>query len=62
MTKKRLFFSLEGVDVSDDEALAAFALHVWERASTAFGEGRDTGERASDNGVGSQEVAGDSHE
>ena len=38
MNKKRLFFSLEGVDINDDDALAAFAQQVWERATAAFTE------------------------
>lgn len=36
MNKKRLFFSLEGVDINDDDALAAFTQHVWEQATAVF--------------------------
>jgi len=40
VNKKRLFFSLEGVDINDDDALAAFAQQVWEKAA-AFKEEQD---------------------
>ena len=36
MNKKRLFFSLEGVDINDDDALAAFAQHVWEQGAAEW--------------------------
>ena len=36
MNKKRLFFSLKGVNINDDDALAAFTQHVWERTTAAF--------------------------
>jgi hypothetical protein len=36
MNDKKLYFSLEGVDINDDEALAAFAQQVWEQANAAF--------------------------
>ena len=42
MSKKRLFFSLEGVDINDDDALRAFATQVWEQATAAFSEEQDT--------------------
>jgi hypothetical protein len=32
---KKLFFSLEGVDIHDDTALDAFAHQVWERFTQA---------------------------
>ena len=38
MNKKRLFSSLEGVDINDDDALAAFAQQVWEHAATVADE------------------------
>ena len=38
MNNKRLFFSLEGVDINDDDALAAFTQHVWEQATAAIAE------------------------
>ena len=41
MNKRRLFFSLEGVDINDDDALAAFTQQVWEQATAAFTEGQD---------------------
>ena len=41
MNKKRLFFSLEGVDINDGDALAAFAQQVWEQATAAFKEEQD---------------------
>lgn len=41
---EKLFFSLQGVDVNDDDALAAFAQHVWEQATAAFGEEKDNDE------------------
>ena len=38
MNKKRRFFSLDGVDIDDDDALAAFTQQVWEQATEAFKE------------------------
>ena len=38
---KKLFFSLQGVDINDDEALEAFARRVWEQATAAFTEEQD---------------------
>lgn len=32
---ERLFFSLKGVDINNDDALAAFAQRVWEQATAA---------------------------
>ena len=50
MNKKRLFFSLKGVDINDDDALAAFTQHVWEQATAAFAEERDIPEIVEDTG------------
>jgi len=33
--KDPMFFSLDGLDVNDDEALEAFANHVWEQFTKA---------------------------
>ena len=44
MNEKRLLFSLEGVDINDDDALAAFAQNVWEQATAAFTEEQDNAE------------------
>jgi hypothetical protein len=33
---KKLFFSLQGVDFNDDEAIEAFAHQVWEQATAEF--------------------------
>ena len=41
MNRKRLFFSLEGVDINDEDALAAFTQQIWQQASTAFSEELD---------------------
>ena len=35
---KKLFFSLQGVDINDDEALEAFFHHVWRQATYEFTE------------------------
>jgi len=35
---KRLFFSLQGVDINDDEALEAFVDRVWQKATREFTE------------------------
>lgn len=35
---RELLFSLKGVDLNDDDALKAFAQHVWEEATAAFGD------------------------
>jgi hypothetical protein len=32
---KKMFFSLQGVDINDDAALEAFARQVWERFAQA---------------------------
>lgn len=61
MNKKRLFFSLEGVDINDDDNLRAFCQQVWEQATAAFEKGQDEAESTSDNEV-APEVTGDSHE
>ena len=34
--KKKLFFSLEGVDLIDDDAIDAFATQVWEHVTAAW--------------------------
>jgi hypothetical protein len=39
---KRLFFSLEGVDLNDDDAIDAFAHLIWAKAMAEFTE-QDTG-------------------
>jgi hypothetical protein len=44
VNKKRLFFSLQGVDINDDDALAAFTQQVWEQATAAFQEEQDNDE------------------
>ena len=49
---KKLFFSLQGVDINDDDALAAFAQRVWEQATNAFSEEQDSEEAESDNDSG----------
>ena len=51
MNKKRLFFSLKGVDINDDDALAAFTQHVWEHATAAFTEDQDIPEIVEDTGT-----------
>ena len=61
MNKKRLFFSLQGVDINDDDALAAFSQQVWEQATAAFTEEQDEADATPDNEA-AHEVAGDSHE
>ena len=61
MNKKRLFFSLEGVDINDDDALRAFATQVWEQATAAFTEEQDVANATPDNEA-AQEITGDSHE
>jgi len=33
---KKLFFSLQGVDINDDEALEAFVKRVWLQATREF--------------------------
>ena len=33
---KKLFFSLQGVDINDDEALEAFVDRVWQEATREF--------------------------
>ena len=50
MNKKRLFFSLKGVDINDDDALAAFTQQVWEQATAAFTEVQDNNETIEDTG------------
>jgi len=35
---KRLFFSLEGTDLNDDDALEALAHRIWEQATAEFGQ------------------------
>lgn len=35
---KKLFFSLQGVDLNDDKAIEAFAKQVWEQAVAEFGD------------------------
>ena len=35
---KKPFFSLQGVDLNDDEAIEAFANQVWEQAVAEFGD------------------------
>ena len=47
---KKLFFSLKGVDIKDDDALAAFAQRVWEQATAVFGEEQDNNESSEDTG------------
>ena len=61
MNNKRLFFSLEGVDINDDDALRAFATQVWEQATAAFTEEQDEADATPDNEA-AREVRGDSHE
>ncbi|HEY7824026.1 MAG TPA: hypothetical protein VIG24_14390, partial [Acidimicrobiia bacterium] len=60
---KKLFFSLQGVDFNDDEAIDAFARRVWEQAVVAFGEEPTQGEQSTDNESATPETAtGDSDE
>ena len=33
---KKLFFSLQGVDINDDEALEAFIYQVWQQSTREF--------------------------
>lgn len=33
---KKLFFSLQGVDIEDDDALEALAYQVWQQATREF--------------------------
>ena len=33
---KKLFFSLQGVDINDDQAIEAFAQRVWMQATAEF--------------------------
>ena len=33
---ERFFFSLEGIDINDDDALEAFATQVWEHVTAAW--------------------------
>ena len=61
MSKKRLFFSLEGVDINDDDALAAFAQQVWEQATAAFTEEQDEADSTPDNAAAREET-GDSRD
>lgn len=46
--KERFFFSLEGVDVNDDDALEAFATQVWEHVTAAWGNPDDHGSPETD--------------
>ena len=62
MNKKRLFFSLKGVDINDDDALAAFTQQVWEQATAAFTEEQDEADNTTDNGQAPQAPTGESHE
>jgi hypothetical protein len=39
---KRLFFSLEGIDLNDDDALEALAHRIWEQATAEFAQSADT--------------------
>jgi len=39
---KRLFFSLEGIDLNDDDALEALAQRIWEQATVEFGQSAET--------------------
>lgn len=44
---KKLFFSLKGVDLDDDDALEAFTQQVWEQAMASWktdDNGDNTGE------------------
>ena len=60
---KKLYFSLEGVDINDDEALAAFAQQVWEQASAAFTQPVESEDRTPDDPrCSSSGSTGDSHE
>jgi len=46
---KKLLFSLEGVDISDDKALAAFTQQVWQQATAAFTQEAETTTETTDN-------------
>ena len=60
---KKLFFSLQGVDFNDDEAIEAFANQVWEQAIAAFGEEPTKRQQSTDNESATQRaVTGESDE
>lgn len=62
MNDKKLYFSLNGVDINDDEALAAFAQQVWEQASAAFTQPAESEDRTPDDPRCSNSGStGDSH-
>jgi hypothetical protein len=55
---KKLFFSLQGVDMDDDEALEAFVHRVWEEATgefTAQAADPDNEDKVLDRNEGNQE-------
>ena len=45
---KRLFFSTEGLNWNDDDAIEAFAHRVWDQATAAFTEGDPQREETED--------------
>ncbi len=46
---KKMFFSLEGVDIHDDAALETFAQQVWEHAIRTFTQEPETTTETTDN-------------
>ena len=59
--KKKLLFSLQGVDLNDDAAVEAFAEYVWHQAVAAFGEQQDDTGLTTENGQASHESPGETH-
>ena len=45
---ERFFFSLEGIDINDDDALEAFATQVWEQVTAAWRQPDDDGRPETD--------------
>ena len=56
---RRLFFSLKGIDLNDDDALEAVAHRIWELARSEFAQSADTtqsdSETASERGTSDDE-------
>jgi len=45
---ERFFFSLEGIDVNNDDAFEAFATQVWEHVTAAWATPDDDGSPETD--------------
>ena len=45
---ERFFFSLEGVDINDEDALEAFTTQVWNHVTDAWGNPDDDGRLETD--------------